>query len=118
MSLLNIVGSARRESRRSSIVDMSRRRRMLAARGIERAITDADRFGHLPIRPLARPNVVLEARPALQEIARVLRDENRDVSPAWQERVHWFMTEGSESPLYGSSPADARLEAERLAAAA
>jgi len=84
------------------------------ARSIERALEDASRTS-LPLRNrVARPAVVLAAAPPLAAIAAVLRHENAAVTRASLDAVRTFMTDGVDSPLYGSDPLAARRGADNL----
>ncbi len=107
-----------RPGRRAVTVDLSRRRRLAVAGGIERLLAQGERGG-LPARPvLVRPAVVDASRPALERIAATLRDEGRATPPGWAAEVDAFLTDGAGSPLYGRDVAAARAKADRLAAAA
>ena len=88
--------------------------RAIWAHSIDGAIKDAA-DGAVPFRSrVAWPGVVLGAAPALVAVAAVLRDENVVVSRAALDAVREFMTDGIDSPLYGSDPLAARRGADRL----
>lgn len=84
------------------------------ARSIDRAISDAVSTV-VPLRHrIARPIVVLSAAPALVAVAAALRDEDVAVSREALDAVREFMTDGIDSPLYGSDPLAARRGADAL----
>jgi len=88
--------------------------RLTWARSIDGAIKDAAS----PAAPLrnrvARPLVVLGAAPALSAVAAALRNEDLAVSRESLNAVRAFMTDGIDSPLYGSDPLAARRSADAL----
>jgi hypothetical protein len=88
--------------------------RMVWARSIDGAISEAV----TPVVPLrnriARPVVVLSAAPALVAVAAALRNEDVAVSRDALDTVRAFMTDGIDSPLYGSDPLAARRGADAL----
>ena len=88
--------------------------RTLWARTIEGAIKDAAGASFPPRNRIARPVVVLGAASALSAIALALRDEDVVVTPETLVAVRSFMTDGIDSPLYGSDPFAARRDAEVL----
>ena len=57
---------------------------------------------------------MLGAAPALVAVAAVLRDEDVAVSREALDAVREFMTDGIDSPLFGSDPLAARRGAEEL----
>jgi hypothetical protein len=88
--------------------------RMTWARSIDGAIKDATSPA-LPLRNrVARPLVVLGAAPALSAVAAALRDEAIAVSRESLDAVRAFMTDGIDSPLFGSDPLAARRGADAL----
>jgi hypothetical protein len=88
--------------------------RLVWAHSIDGAIKDAAN-GSVPFRArVARPVVVLSAAPALTAVAAALRDEDAAVSHEALAAVHEFMTDGIDSPLYGSDPLAARRGADEL----
>jgi hypothetical protein len=88
--------------------------RLVWARAIDGAIKDAA-TGSFPFRArVARPIVVLGAAPALAAVAAVLRNEDIAVSREMLDAVRGFMTDGVDSPLYGSDPLAARRGADAL----
>ncbi len=88
--------------------------RALWARTIEGAIKDAAGASFPSRSRIARPVVVLGAASALSAIALALRDEDVVVTPETLVAVRSFMTDGIDSPLYGSDPFAARRAAEAL----
>ena len=69
----------------------------------------------IPFRSrVAWPGVVLGAAPALVAVAAVLRDEDTVVTREALDAVREFMTDGIDSPLYGSDPLAARRGADEL----
>jgi len=58
--------------------------------------------------------VVLGAAPALSAVAAALRNADLAVSRESLDAVRAFMTDGIESPLYGSDPLAARRGADAL----
>jgi hypothetical protein len=93
-------------------VAMEERRRW--AHTIEGAIKDAAGASFPSRNRIARPVVVLGAASALSAIAVALRDEDVAVTPETLAAVRSFMTDGIDSPLYGSDPFAARRVAEVL----
>ena len=88
--------------------------RVVWARSIDGAIKDAADTA-VPFRSrVAWPGVVLGAAPALVAVAAVLRDEDVIVTRDGLDAVREFMTDGIDSPLYGSDPLAARRGAEAL----
>ena len=88
--------------------------RLVWARSIDGAIKDAASPA-IPFRGrVAWPGVVLGAAPALVAVAAVLRDEDVGVSRDALDAVREFMTDGIDSPLYGSDPLAARRGADAL----
>jgi hypothetical protein len=57
---------------------------------------------------------VLSAAPALSEVAAALRNEDVAVSREALDGVRTFLTNGVDSPLYGSDPLAARRAADAL----
>lgn len=94
--------------------DVTPEERRVWAHSIDGAIRDAAN-GSVPFRArVSRPAVVLAAAPALVAVAAVLRDEAADVSESDLEAVREFMTDGVDSPLYGTDPLAARRGADAL----
>jgi hypothetical protein len=88
--------------------------RMLWAHSIDRAIKAAASPA-IPFRArVAWPGVVLGAAPALVAVAAALRDEDLSVSREELDAVRAFMTDGIDSPLFGSDPLAARRGADEL----
>jgi hypothetical protein len=88
--------------------------RMVWAHSIDRAIKDAASPA-IPFRSrVAWPGVVLGAAPALVAVAAVLRDEDVVVTREALDDVREFMTDGIDSPLFGSDPLAARRGADEL----
>jgi hypothetical protein len=84
------------------------------ARSIDGAINDAVSTA-VPLRNrVARPVVVLGAAPALAAVAATLRDGDAAVSREALDAIREFMTDGIDSPLYGSDPLAARRGADAL----
>lgn len=84
------------------------------ARSIDAAIKDAANPA-VPLRNrVARPAVVLTAAPALSAVAAALRNEDVILSRESIDAVRDFMTDGIDSPLYGSDPLAAGRGAEEL----
>jgi hypothetical protein len=84
------------------------------ARSAEGAIRDASRPSTMVRRRVTQPAVVLSAAPALSEIAAVLRNEDVAVSREALDGVRTFLTNGIDSPLYGSDPLAARRAGDAL----
>jgi hypothetical protein len=84
------------------------------ARAVDGAIADASRPSTPFRRSITRPAVVIGAAPALSAVAAVLRDENFSVSREAIDAVRGFLTDGIDSPLYGTDPLAARRGAEAL----
>jgi hypothetical protein len=84
------------------------------ADAIDGAIRDAASAAVPPRNRVARPIVVLSAASALSAVSGALRDGGVEVAPAALAAVRAFMTDGAESPLYGSDPLAARRAAEAL----
>ena len=94
--------------------DVTHDDRLVWARSIDGAIKDAANRA-VPFRSrVAWPGVVLGAAPALVAVAAILRDEDVAVSRDSLDAVREFMTDGIDSPLYGSDPLAARRSAEAL----
>jgi hypothetical protein len=84
------------------------------ARSVDNAIKDASRPS-TPVRMrLTRPAVVMTAAPALSAVSAALRDEDLVISREALDAVRAFMTDGIDSPLYGSDPLAAQRAAEGL----
>lgn len=84
------------------------------ARAVDGAIEDASRPSTHFRRSITRPAVVIGAASALSAVAAVLRDENFSVSREAIDAVRRFLTDGIDSPLFGSDPLAARRGAEAL----
>jgi hypothetical protein len=88
--------------------------RLVWARSIDGTIKDAA-SGSFPLRArVARPVVVLGAAPALSAVSAALRNEDLAVSREALDAVRAFMTDGIDSPLYGTDPLAARRGADAL----
>ena len=88
--------------------------RRVWARSAERATRDASGPSTMLRRRLTRPAVVVSAAPALSEVAAVLRNEDVAVSREALDAVRTFLTDGTDSPLYGRDPLAARRAADTL----
>jgi hypothetical protein len=88
--------------------------RLAWARSIDGAIKDAATPAIRLRNRVARPVVVLGAAPALSAVAAVLRDEDVVVSRESLNAVREFMTNGIDSPLFGSDALAARRGADAL----
>ena len=88
--------------------------RRVWAHSIEGAIKDASRPSTLVRLRLTHPAVVVAAAPALSAVAATLRDEEDVVSRETLDAVRKFMTDGSDSPLYGRDPLAAHRAADEL----
>lgn len=88
--------------------------RRVWARSIDSAIKHASRPSTLVRMRLTQPAVVAAAAPALAAVAATLRDEGDVVSRGAMDAIRTFMTNGSESPLYGRDPLAARRAADEL----
>jgi hypothetical protein len=84
------------------------------ARAADNAVKDATRPSTLVRMRLTRPSVVMAAAPALSAIAATLRDEQVVVSHEALDAVRAFLTDGIDSPLYGSDPLAAGRGGEEL----
>ena len=90
--------------------------RLTWAHSIDGAIRDAAGPA-VPFRAASPgPVVVLGAAPALVAVAAELRDEDVVVSREAIDAIRAFMTDGVDSPLYGSDPLAARRGADACAA--
>ena len=88
--------------------------RLTWARSIDGSIRDAASPA-VPLRNrVARPLVVLGAAPALSAVAAALRNEDLTVARESLDAVRAFMTDGIDSPLFGSDPLAARRGADVL----
>jgi hypothetical protein len=88
--------------------------RLVWAHSIDRSIKDAANPA-IPFRSrVAWPGVVLGAAPVLVAVAAILRDEDVAVSREGLDAVHAYLTDGIDSPLFGSDPLAARRGAEQL----
>ncbi|MDP9255998.1 MAG: hypothetical protein M3Q31_05520 [Actinomycetota bacterium] len=99
---------------KKAVVDVTMDERRVWARSVEGAIKDASRPSTPFRRSLTRPAVVIGAAPGLSAVAAVLRDDKIAVSREAIDAVRTFMTDGIDSPLYGSDPLAARRGAEAL----
>jgi len=84
------------------------------ARSIDHAIDDAHRPSTQVRIRLTRPSVVASAAPALAAVGAVLRNERIDVLREELDAVREFLTDGIDSPLFGSDPLAAHRAADEL----